>query len=102
LVISTDALNALVKLIGARRYKNKYIVDCRKKFDFAVEIQGQKFKLDSKSLMFKIGKGYCQLAINDNSSGLWSQLWILGDPFYRSFCLTHNFNRSIGVSYHRE
>lgn len=102
MVVSTDALNQLVKLIDARKHRDKYVVDCKKKFTFEIKIQGHKFEMNSRELMFEIGKGYCQLAVNDNSSGLWSELWILGDPFYRSFCLTHHFNRSIGIAYHRK
>ncbi|KAI6191478.1 Cathepsin D [Aphelenchoides bicaudatus] len=101
LVISTSALDQLVRSINAQKYKGKYIVDCKKRFTFNVQIQNQTFEMTSEELMFEVGAEYCQLAVNDNSSGLWSELWILGDPFYRKFCLTHNFNGTIGVAHHR-
>lgn len=92
----------MVRLIGARQHEGKYIADCKRRFTFLIQINNQTFELTSDELLFEIGGGFCQLAMNDNSSGLWSELWILGDPFYRAFCLTHNFNGSIGVAYHKE
>lgn len=103
LIISTDALNSLVTMIDARKYQGKYVVDCKKRFSFSVSIQNKLFELTSEELMFEIGDGYCQLAINDNSGGTWwSELWILGDPFYRAFCITHNFNRTVGIAHHHK
>jgi hypothetical protein len=83
LVVSSKALKALAKLTSAFYYLGKYVVDCRVKFSFGIKIQTQVYEIPSDELMFEVGRGYCQLAVNDGAEGLWSELWILGKLFVR-------------------
>ncbi|KAI6231927.1 Peptidase A1 domain-containing protein [Aphelenchoides besseyi] len=91
IIVSTEVANRIGRAIGAmNRYGGRY-VRCGKEFNVKLRINGHSYLLPSKQLLLPAGNGYCRLGISGGAERM--GVWILGDPFLRSFCNVHDIKR---------
>ncbi|KAI6192273.1 Peptidase A1 domain-containing protein [Aphelenchoides bicaudatus] len=75
------------------------LIPCNYVVNFQIRINGNSFTIPSKQLISREGKNGCSLMISENGSDGNDDLWILGDPFIRSFCQIHDWkNRRVGFA----
>uniref|UniRef100_A0A0N5A6H9 Peptidase A1 domain-containing protein n=1 Tax=Parastrongyloides trichosuri TaxID=131310 RepID=A0A0N5A6H9_PARTI len=79
---------------------NAYLIDCKKNFaDFKFVIDGSTYSIPSKNLIDKIDNDLCTLSVYGNNFGGYGPRWVLGDPFFMSYCHVFDVERKrIGFS----
>jgi hypothetical protein len=69
--------------------------DCNKPLKVTLTINGKDYTMTQEQLYIRDEGGQCVLAIAPSSQ----RLWILGDPWLRSFCNIHNMvDETIGFA----
>ncbi|KAI6204876.1 hypothetical protein M3Y94_00728000 [Aphelenchoides besseyi] len=91
IIVSTGVANSIGRSIGATRRGGEHYVSCRKRFTTQLKINGHYYSIPSAQVLQPVGNGRCRLAISGGAEGL--GVWILGDPFLRSFCNVHDIRR---------
>ncbi|KAI6209824.1 Peptidase A1 domain-containing protein [Aphelenchoides besseyi] len=91
IVVPTEVANRIGRAIGAVNRGGGRYVRCGKEFNVKLRIKGHSYLLPSKQLLLPAGNGYCRLGISGGAEQL--GVWILGDPFLRSFCNVHDIKR---------
>ncbi|EYB92346.1 hypothetical protein Y032_0195g1493 [Ancylostoma ceylanicum] len=99
-------LDGVIRMTGAKydRAHEVYVVPCTtmsKQPNLIFTINTKKYVIPSAQyvLDLKFQNGYCALAFFGIKAGGFSTSWILGNPWTRTFCHTHDFeNERIGLS----
>ncbi|KAI6173008.1 Peptidase A1 domain-containing protein [Aphelenchoides besseyi] len=91
IIVTTRVANLIGRAIGATKRGDDHYVSCRKRFTTQLKINGHIYSLPSAQVLQPVGGGRCRLAISGGAEGL--GVWILGDPFLRSFCNVHDIQR---------
>ncbi|KAI6170707.1 Peptidase A1 domain-containing protein [Aphelenchoides bicaudatus] len=85
-----------VKGVEAAPGSNLYKVPCANKFEIKLKINGIEYVINWEALIVELANDECQLQIADREE---NEVWILGDPFIRSYCHIHDWTaRKVGFA----
>ena len=84
----TVPINIFAQIAKNISFNNDGTIDCNTKIeDLKLTINGKEYTVPAELLMLHIGKDICAFGISPNRfGGSQGELWILGDPWIRSYC----------------
>ncbi|KAI6216998.1 Eukaryotic aspartyl protease [Aphelenchoides besseyi] len=84
----TDVHKQLMDEINATPTNGRYVVKCDADIDITLTINKIEYLIPASQLLVNLHNDYCLLLIYPKDSR--NDRWLLGTPFSRSYCTTHN------------